>query len=302
MVRTKMHADEVATDPRSVRRLLLRQFPQWATLPLALVESYGTDHDIYRLGEHLAVRLPRIGGARDQASKEARWLPGFAPQLPLALPVPVALGEPDEGHPFPWGVYEWLPGDPAHAGVLRDREEAAADLAAFIAALHRIDTAGAPDRPPGSRGGPLVERDGDVRRSIAELGNRIDGAAALRCWESSLSAPTWNGRDVWIHGDLLPGNLLAVHGRLSAVIDFGALTVGDPACDLLPAWNMFEGSSRRTFLDELQVEEASRLRGRGWVLSQALVALPYYWVTNPPMVRQALHAVAHVLADAKSRT
>jgi aminoglycoside phosphotransferase (APT) family kinase protein len=297
-----MHADEMATDPCLVRDLLRRQFPQWAALPVTPVDSFGTDHDIYRLGEHLAVRLPRIGGARGQASKEAQWLPGFAPLLPLALPVPVALGAADEDYPFPWGVYEWLPGDPAHGGVLRDLEEAAVDLAGFIAALRAIDTAGAPVRPAGGRGGPLVERDGDVRRCIAELGNRIDGAAALRCWQHSLEAPTWNGRDVWVHGDLLPGNLLAVHGRLSAVIDFGSLTVGDPACDLLPAWNLFERSSRRTFLDELQVDEASRLRGQGWVLSQALIALPYYWTSNPPMVRQALHALAHVLADRESGT
>jgi aminoglycoside phosphotransferase (APT) family kinase protein len=112
----------------------------------------------------------------------------------------------------------------------------------------------------------------------------------------------WNEREVWVHGDLLPGNLLVVDGRLSAVIDFGNLTAGDPACDLLPAWNTFTGRSRSIFLAELQVDEASRLRGRGWVLSQALIALPYYWATNPPMVTQALHAVAHVLADAEGGT
>ena len=291
-----MHADEIETGPALVARLLARQFPQWADLPITVVRSYGTDHDIYRLGEHLVARLPRIGWATEQAAKEATWLPRLAPHLPLAVPVPVAMGKPGEGYPFGWAIHEWLPGRPVD-GTLRDLGRAAVDLAAFIAALQRVDPSGAPPRAPGGRGAPLAELDDDVRRSIAELGDRVDGAAALRSWERSLAAPAEQGPGVWIHGDLLPGNLLVRYGRLSAVIDFGGLNVGDPACDLLPAWNVFTGPSRRAFLDELHVGEATRLRGWGWVLAQAVVALPYYWDTNPGIVRQALHAVAEVLAE-----
>lgn len=100
-----------------------------------------------------------------------------------------------------------------------------------------------------------------------------------------------------MHGDLLPGNLLVVDGRLSAVIDFGGLNVGDPACDLQPAWNVFAGDSRMRFRAELKVDYASWLRGRGWTLYQAVSALAYYWDTNPGMIRQASHALAQVLAD-----
>ena len=296
MTRPRMHVGEIGTDAGLVRRLLARQFPQWADLSVTLVPSYGTDHEIYRLGEHLAVRLPRIGWATEQAEKEARWLPRLAPHLPLAVPTPVGLGRPDEGYPFAWAVQEWLPGQNAN-GTLEDLEQAARDLAAFIAALRAVSIAGAPPRAPGSRGCPLAEQDDDVRRSVAALGDRIDGAAAVRCWEQSLAAPTWDGADVWIHGDLLPGNLLVVDGRLSAVIDFGGLNVGDPACDLQPAWNVFTERSRRTFFAELRVDEAMRLRGRGWALSQALIALPYYWDTNPGIVAQALQALAQVLGD-----
>ena len=291
-----MHPDEIQTGPALVGRLLARQFPRWANLPITVVSSYGTDHDIYRLGEHLVARLPRIGWAAGQAAKEAMWLPRLAPHLPLAVPVPVAMGQPGEGYPFDWAVHEWLPGEPAD-GTLRDRERAAVDLAAFVTALRGVDPTGAPPRAPGSRGAPLAELDDDVRRSIADLGNRIDGAAALRCWEGALSATAAHGPPVWVHGDLLPGNLLVRDGRLSAVIDFGGLNVGDPACDLLPAWNVFPGTSRRTFLDHLHVDEATRLRGQGWALAQAVVALPYYWHTNPAIVRQALHAVTQVLGD-----
>ncbi len=294
--RSKMHADEVHTDAALVRRLLSRHFPQWADLPVTLVASYGTDHDVYRLGERFGVRMPRIGWASGQAAKEAEWLPRLAPHLPLAVPTPVALGEPDEDYPYPWAVHEWLPGENAN-GTLRDLEVAAVDLAAFITALRAVATTGAPQRLPGTRGGPLAERDDGVRAAIAELGDRIDGAAALRSWQQSLTAPAWDGTEVWIHGDLLPGNLLVVDGRLSAVIDYGGLNVGDPACDLQPAWNLFTGDSRRTFLTELKVDDATRLRGRGWALSQALIALPYYWHTNPSIVAQALHALDLVLAD-----
>ena len=239
-----MHADEIETDTALVRRLLAGQFPQWAELRIDLVASYGTDHDIYRLGDHLAARLPRIGWATRQAALEAEWLPKLAPHLPLALPTPVAMGQPAEGYPFNWSVYKWLPGANAN-DTLADLEQAALDLAAFVKALRRIDTTGAHPRRPHSRGGPLAEGDAQVRRSITQLGDRIDAAAALRAWEESLAAPAWAGTEVWVHGDLLPGNLLVVDGRLSAVIDFGSLNVGDPACDLQPAWNLFPGARRR---------------------------------------------------------
>jgi aminoglycoside phosphotransferase (APT) family kinase protein len=291
-----MHTDEVETDVALVRRLLAGQFPQWAELPVELVASYGTDHDIYRLGEQLAARLPRIGWATTQAAKEAEWLPKLAPHLPLAVPVPLAMGRPAPGYPFDWSVCTWLPGENAN-GTIEDLDQAAVDLAGFVTALRRIDTAGAPARLAHNRGGPLAEADDDVRRSITELGDRIDGAAALRSWEESLAAPVWEGPEMWVHGDLLPGNLLVVDGRLSAVIDFGGLNVGDPACDLQPAWNVFAGASRERFRAELGVDDAAWLRGRGWALFQAVVAMPYYWDTNPGVIRQASHALSQVLAQ-----
>ena len=296
-----MHANEVETDDALVRRLLAGQFPQWADLPIEPVVSYGTDHDIYRLGDRLAARLPRIGWATDQAQREAEWLPKLAPHLPLALPDPVAMGRPAEGYPFAWSVCTWLPGENAN-GTIADLDQAAVDLAAFVRALRRVDTTGAHPRPEHGRGAPLAEADDQVRRSIAQLGDRIDGAAALRSWDESLHAAAWDGAEVWVHGDLLPGNLLVVDGRLSAVIDWGGLNVGDPACDLQPAWNVFAGLSRDRFRTELEVDDASWLRGRGWALCQAVSALPYYWDTNPGIVRQASRALAQVLADAGAGT
>jgi aminoglycoside phosphotransferase (APT) family kinase protein len=287
----RMHDDEVATDRALVRRLLADQFPQWSDLPVEPVVSYGTDHHIYRLGEELCVRLPRIEWATRQAAKEARWLPRLAPHLPLDVPVQLASGRPAEGYPFHWSVYEWLPGENAN-GTIDDLDQAAVDLAAFGKALRSVDTTGAHLRPLHARGGPLADGDESFRQSVTQLGDRIDAAAVLGSWQESLDSPPWQGSDVWVHGDLLPGNLLVIDGRLSAVIDFGGLNVGDPACDLQPAWNVFAGSSRERFRAELDVDDASWLRGRGWALYQAVLALPYYWDTNPGMIRQALHALA----------
>jgi aminoglycoside phosphotransferase (APT) family kinase protein len=207
---------------------LAAQLPKWADLPIELVDSYGTDHDIYRLV---------------------------------------------------------------------DLEQAANDLAKFIIALRHVGTAGAHPRSVGQRGGPLIESNEQVRRSITALGDRIDGAATMRSWDESLSAPTWEGEEVWIHGDLLPDNLLVVDGQLDAMIDFGGLNVGDPACDLQPAWNVFDATSRDRFRAELAVDDASWLRGRGWALYQAVSALAYYWDTNAGMIRQATHALQQVLAN-----
>jgi aminoglycoside phosphotransferase (APT) family kinase protein len=193
-------------------------------------------------------------------------------------------------------VHEWLPGDAAVRG-LEVRQQSAVDLAGFVRALRGIDTSGAPIPSHGGRGRPLSEVDDAVRRAVADLGNRIDGRAALRSWDESVSAPGPGGPPEWFHGDLLPGNLLVRRGRLSAVIDFGSLAVGDAACDLQPGWHLFDGTSRDCFLDETGADATARLRGRGWVLAQCVIALPYYWETNPGIVLQSQRALGEVLAD-----
>lgn len=297
MAKVRMHPDQVDTSPGLLRRLLRAQFPTWADASIVQVDSFGTDHDIYRVGNDLVARLPKVSWAAGQPAKEARWLPVLAPHLPLRVPTPVALGRPGAGYPFEWAVHRWLPGESGSRG-LADLQRAAVDLAGFIVALRRVDTAGAPARPFRGRGAPLAEGDAQVRRSIETLGPSIDGRRALQLWAETVAAPAWAGEEVWVHGDLLPGNLLVREGRLQAVIDFGGLNVGDAACDLQPAWNIFAGASRDTFRAALGgVDEASWLRGKGWVLLQTVSALAYYRRTNPGMVAQASHALAEVLAD-----
>lgn len=294
-----MHLDEVDTDVSLVGRLLAAQFPRWVGFPIEPVRSAGTDNAIYRLGEDMVVRLPRIPGAVGQVEKEHRWLPSLAPLLPLALPVPLAKGTPGEGYPWHWSVYRWLKGENATIGRIADPGRAATELARFIAALQRIDpTVGPPPGPHNSlRGVPLARRDAPTRAAIASLGGTIDTAAATAAWEASLRAPAWDGPPVWVHGDLRSGNLLAVRGRLGAVIDFGCLGVGDPACDLMVAWNLLPAETRDVFRAELQVDEATWARGRGWALSVGLIALPYYRSTNPTLAGISRRAIDEALTD-----
>lgn len=298
----KMHEDEVDTDAALVGRLLAAQFPQWADLPIERVRSAGTDNALYRLGDGMTVRLPRIGWAVGQVEKEHRWLPRLAPSLPLAIPVPLEKGKPGAGYPWHWSVYRWLAGENASIDRIADPRQAALDLAQFITALQGIDATGGPLAVDHNlRGVPLAMRDAATREAIGALDGMIDTDAATAAWEAALQAPAWDRAPVWFHGDLLPGNLLFERGRLSAVIDFGGLGVGDPACDLMIAWGLFSGASRDVFRAALTVDDATWARGRGHALSQALIFIPYYLDTNPVGVGNARRTIEEVLADYSAR-
>ncbi len=296
-----MHADEVPIEPALVGRLLAAQFPQWATLPLVPVPSAGTDNALFRLGDELVVRLPRIAWAVGQAQKEAHWLPRLAPHLPLTIPTPVAGGNAGDDFPWPWSIYRWLDGETATRERLDDLDAAARTLAGFVGALQTIDAAGGPAAGAhnSERGMPLAVRNERVRACIAALAATIDTAAATRAWERALAAPVWEAPPVWVHGDLQPGNLLARDRRLCAVIDFGCLGVGDPACDLIVAWNLLDDRARAVYRSALAVDDATWERGRGWALSIALIALPYYEKTNPALVAASWNTLDAVLADGK---
>ena len=295
-----MHADEVDTDPSLVGRLVAAQFPQWAGLPIEAVPSGGTDNALYRLGDDLVVRLPRRERTTGTLKKERGWLPRLAPLLPLAVPVPLADGMPADGYPFEWSLYGWLKGEDATKERVTDLSRMAIDLARFIAALQEIDPTGGPS--PGEhnffRGEPLAARDAATRVAIASLGDAIDVGAVTAVWESALGAPEWEHPPVWIHGDLDSRNLLIDDGRLSAVIDWGCLGVGDPACDVMVAWKVLSADTRGIFRTALSVDESTWARARGWALSQALGALSYYTLeTNAVLVLEAQRWMAEVLAD-----
>jgi aminoglycoside phosphotransferase (APT) family kinase protein len=285
---------EVRIDAPLVRRLVSAQFPQWAQLAVSPVESSGWDNEIYRLGDDLAVRLPRRRIGAGHTEKEHSWLPVLGPQLPLAVPVPVGKGVPGEGYPWRWTVCPWLPGQNAAVTPVADMSRLVMSLAGLVQALRAIDPAGGPVSE--FRDGPLVGRDPAIRTAVAELWRRLDVHPLLAVWEKALAAPAWTGPPVWIHGDLHPANLLISNDELTAVIDFGLLGVGDPACDLIVAWTYLSGETRQAFRAALAVDDPAWARGQGWALDLGL-RVAAYAADNPVLGAIGRHTIAELLAD-----
>jgi aminoglycoside phosphotransferase (APT) family kinase protein len=272
----KMHADELRIEEALVRRLLASQFPHWAHLPLRRIEPGGTVNAIFRVGDELSVRLPRRDGPTAPGSKEFDWLATLAPLVPVDVPVPVAQGRPSAEYPWFWEIHTWVEGETVPVDQI-DAIQAARDLATVIGAMHQIDPAGA---PPG-RGIPLAERDEEFRHWLA----RFDGDPTVTAeWERALAAPPWDGPPVWHHGDLDVRNWLVRDGRISGVIDWGSMGVGDPACDVMVAWKLHSPAARDAFRDALPADDATWERARGWVLSQAVAILAYYTPENNPIL------------------
>ena len=282
----KLHDGELDISEMLVSKLLAEQFPQWAGLPLALVPAAGTDNIMFRLGDDLVIRLPRKPGSTIE--KEHRWLPWLAPQLPLAIPSPVALGRPGEGFPLAWSISRWLPG----GHDIFDLSGAAAALGKFVAALQKIEVP--PDAPPAYRGGSYRGADESVRAALRDF----DLPEMSEVWSAALRLPEQNRRKVWLHSDLLPPNLLADDGHLSAVIDFGCVGVGDPACDLMPAWTVFDEATRSIFRSRLDPDDLTWARGRAWAVVFGLGAWHYYQRRNPSFAALGRRTVDQVLVDA----
>ena len=291
-----MHSDELAIDVVQVRQLVAHQFPAWAQLDIEPVRSSGTEHAIFRLGPDKSVRMPRIAVATTQIEKEHEWLPRLK-LLPLHIPEPLGIGEPGEGYPWRWAVHSWVPGEEA-AGKIADFGEAARTLGRFVAALQRIDASGGPRSGPNNhnRGTPLADRDERTREAIGRI-VEFDRAGMMAAWEEALASPPWEGAPVWVHGDLHQHNLLVENGRITGVIDFALLSVGDPAADLMAAWTLLPASARAIFREQVGADEATWARGRGTALAMAAMALPYYRDSNPVLAELSRRTIGEVLAE-----
>jgi aminoglycoside phosphotransferase (APT) family kinase protein len=291
-----MHLDELEVTEPLVRRLIDEQFPQWRDLPLRAV-SWGTVNTVYRLGADLCVRVPRRAEWAAALEQEVRWLPVLAPSLPVPIPEPVASGAPSHEYPVAWAVYTWLDGTPMLEAQHVDQAAIAEELAAFVAAMQRIDVP--PDPPASNRSVPLAVLEAPVRASIPRLApDGIDLVEVTKVWEQTLAAPSWSGTPVWLHGDLMPTNLLVRgDGGLAGVLDFGVCTAGDPACESLLAWMTLTSSSRACYRELVGVDDAAWARARGWALAFAVLAAPYYRRTFPAFAGVARTAIAEVLGE-----
>lgn len=294
----RMHDDEVDVDEQLVRRLLA-QLPEFAHLPLAIVEPWGTDNAIWRLGGDFVVRFPRIDWAQRQVGLEAVWLPKLAPRLPIEVPEPVAVGEPAHGYPFQWAVHRWIEGRGAAPGFLGDPLQFAADLAGTVDSLRRCPVEDAP--PARGRARPIGEYDAATRAAIASAGDLIDVDAATEIWQAAMDADRHVGDPVWVHGDL-EGNCLVRDDRLIGLVDWGSACVGDPAVDVQVVWSdLFTERSRNDFIERLCVDGATLARSRGAAINQACAALPYYLDTYPLIVERSWHKLEALGVETRRR-
>ena len=274
----------------------------------------GSTNALFRLGDDLVVRLPRQPGGSATIDKEARWLPLLAPRLPVAVPEVVVVGEPGLGYPERWSVVRWIDGTPPPVvggpmGVTTSPAGLATDLAGLVRALGEVEVpaeAAADPELRWYRADPLATQDADTRLAIEQCrriaGLDVDLDAALAVWDEAMSLPGAGDvvRERWLHADIAAENLLVRDGRLAALLDFGALCVGDPTVDLMVAWEVLDPAGREAFRTAIGVDEAAWLRGRAWALSLALRTFPYYWATMPARCASRLAVVDAVLADAPS--
>ncbi|WP_395399345.1 aminoglycoside phosphotransferase family protein [Arthrobacter sp. UC242_113] len=281
--------------PAVVHALIRDQRPDLASRPLVRVAN-GWDNATFRLGDDLAVRLPRRDEAVPLIVHEQQYLPGIARRSPVPIPVPVHAGQPTSDFPWPWSIVRWVSGTPAVDAAPADRAPAGDGLAAFLSALHVPAEAGVPVNPV--RGVPLMDRNAVVLERLADRDRYPQSAGLMAVWAQACAAPVWDGPAMMLHGDLHPANiLLAADGSLGGVIDFGDVGAGDPAVDLAVGWLMFDAGARRRFIGAFgsSVDRDTWTRARGWalVLSTAMLSNSD---DNPPMFSVGEFGLRQVLA------
>lgn len=286
----------VYVDTAVVHKLIFSQFPQWSHLTITPIKHSGWDNRTFHLGGNMLVRLPSAVEYADKVEKEQYWLPKLAPHLPLPIPTPIAMGNPTQDYPFYWSIYKWIDGETASRKNILDLNQFAKDLAHFLLTLEHIDTTNGPVAGPHNfyRGGPLSIYDAQTQQAISKLNGKVDTHTITKIWNDAL-ASTWSKSPVWVHGDIAPTNLLVKKDQLSAVIDFGGLGVGDPACDYAIAWTFFNDESREIFRTALKVDDETWSRARGWALWKALITYAQLPGTNTTEKENAKNVIDEII-------
>ena len=291
-----MHADEIEVTEASAARLLRAQFPEWRELDIRQVDSIGTVNALFRVGDSMVARLPRIPRFQDDGTD--CWLRALAGKVPLTIPEHVASGEPDEAYPWNWSVQHWIEGSIWSQDRVDDPGASAERLAEFVRALQGIDPPSL-DCPPPRTVPPLADSDAMVRR-FAPRATGVDVPSFLAIWEEAIALPAWQGEPVLLHCDLRPDNLLVHEGRLAAVIDWAGIAIGDPAQDLAAAWWVFTGEARQRFQEALPFDAVTWKRALAAPLA-SIVGVVYYAETNPPFAAACRRTLDAVLAEWASR-
>ena len=259
--------NEFRYDTDLVRALLRDQHPDLVDLELRNVDG-GWDNQMWRLGDVLAVRLPRTERAPELLRIEQKWLPVVADRLSLPTPIPVRVGHPSRLFEHTWTIARWVDGEPADRTPITCLD-AADVLAQFLRALHEPAPVDAPANP--GRGIPFAEFADDTEECFAVLADHPSAERARQVWDEALAAPGWEGASLWLHGDLHPANVVVRDGMLAGVIDFGEMCAGDPATDLSAAWILLPAGTVDRFFDAYgPVDDATVTRARGWAVLRAL--------------------------------
>ncbi|MCH1430871.1 MAG: phosphotransferase [Chlamydiales bacterium] len=263
-------------DVKLARELVSRQFPEWSSLSITdLSCGGGWDNCCFHLGKDKLLRFPSAKEYAHQVEKEHQYLDFLASRLPLKVPHPVAIGEAEEGlYPWKWSVYLWIKGKKLARSTARNIGGVAEDLAMFLSDLYSIDSHTGPKAGKENfyRGSSPLIYDKEFKEGLSKLSNKFDKLKLLKIWEASCDS-LWEGNGVWIHGDISPDNLLVNDGKLCAVIDFGLMAIGDPACDLAIAWNFFEEKERLIFKACLDIDKYCWERAKAWALWKATITL-----------------------------
>lgn len=293
------HAD-VNVDAQLAAELVATQFPQLAARVTPVSE--GWDNALFRLGEALAIRMPRRAVAARLIEHEQRWLPELQRLVSLPLPVPVGAGRPSARFPYSWSVIPWHDGTGGAHLAPSERDRYAVEFAEFFAALHEPAAGDAPHNPV--RGVPLQTRTAAVHARLDGLAGRLDDASLTRLratWDAGTAAAAYRGAPVWLHGDPHPGNVVvAPSGALATVVDFGDVTSGDPATDLSAAWLHFTPAGRAAFrarYDAMRVTDAATwARAKAWAVSIGTAAFAASDGSGP-MARMGRDAIEQLLTE-----
>ena len=269
---------EIDITTQLVHTLLKTQHPDLAHLPLTYM-SEGWDNIMFRLGDKMTVRLPRRQKAAHLLKNEQDWLPIITKDFLIPTPIPIRNGNPDHNYPWHWSVLPWLRGDTANRQQPDDDQ-----VEIFIACLKKLHQP-APENTPKNifRGIPLMERRTDIEKRLNNLKSKTNFITKEieQIWQEAIHAPTSKERR-WIHGDMHTRNILVHEGKFSGIIDWGDMTAGDVANDLVPIWMLWENkSSRQRALDTYGVTPEILARAKGWVVYFAAVLLDSGLVDNP---------------------
>ena len=289
---------ELKIDVTLARKLISKQFPEWASLNVTQVVPGGHDNKTFRLGADKLIRLPSAERYANKVQKEQYWLPILANKLKLDVPKPLAQGTPSDDYPWDWSIYEWIDGKTVYETKHNNKLLFAEDLANFLLSLHSIDTSNGPKGGENSfyRGCSPSYYNDQVLTALRLLNKRLNIKKATSIWQSAL-ATDWNKSPVWVHGDISVGNLLMKNGRLNAVIDFSGLCIGDPACDLAIAWTYLDASSRKVFKNQLNADTDLWLRGAAWALWKALIIEAGIVSSNEVELKQSNITLLELLAS-----